>query len=122
MDSSNVSIALIDDDITTAQRLEEGLIALGYPVDVFADGEPFLDRFLLSPYDLVITDLKLRGMSGLEILRRVKSKREETEVVVITGFGSVDTAVDAIRSGAFHYLTKPIRLYEFQNLKYKALI
>jgi two-component system response regulator AtoC len=116
MDSSNVSIALIDDDITTAQRLEEGLIALGYPVDVFADGEPFLDRFLLSPYDLVITDLKLRGMSGLEILRRVKSKREETEVVVITGFGSVDTAVDAIRSGAFHYLTKPIRLYEFQNL------
>ena len=97
MDSINVSIALIDDDISTAQRLEEGLIELGYPVDVFADGEHFLDRFLLSPYDLVITDLKLRNMSGLEVLRRVKSKREETEVVVITGFGSVNTAVDAIR-------------------------
>lgn len=55
-------------------------------------------------------------MNGLEVLRRIKSANEDIEVIVITGFGSIDTAIEAIRCGAFHYLTKPIRLVEFQNL------
>lgn len=116
MNKNIVRIAVIDDDRITADRLQESLDTLGYAADVFYDGESFLQAFIISPYDLVITDLKLGKMDGLEILRQVKFKHEASEVVVITGYGSIDTAIDAIRSGAFHYLTKPIRLDEFQNL------
>ena len=64
----------------------------------------------------MVTDLKLPGMDGLEILRRVKAHGAETEVVMVTGYASVDTAIEATRMGAYHYLTKPIRLEEFENL------
>ncbi|MGD8472004.1 MAG: sigma-54 dependent transcriptional regulator, partial [Desulfobacteraceae bacterium] len=67
-------------------------------------------------HDLVITDLKLPDLSGIDILRRVKAHRRDTEVVVVTGFASIDSAIEAVRAGAFHYLTKPIRLAEFDNL------
>lgn len=116
MDNFFIRIAVIDDDKITADRLQEALYNLGYSADVFYDGESFLHSFSISPYDLVITDLKLGKIDGLEVLRQVKVRREASEVVVITGYGSIDTAIDAIRSGAFHYLTKPIRLDEFQNL------
>ena len=64
----------------------------------------------------MITDLKMPGMGGLDILRRVKARCSDTEVVVITGYASIDSAIEAVRAGAFHYLTKPIRLAEFDNL------
>ena len=116
MSSQLVRAAVIDDEAISGKRLQERLIDMGYPVDRFEDGESFLESFYGSPYDLVVTDIKLPGINGLEILRRIKVHKEDTEVVVVTGYGSIDTAIEAIREGAFHYLTKPIRLDEFQNL------
>jgi two-component system response regulator AtoC len=116
MDNLSVRIALIDDDRVTTKRLQEALNQWGYSVDVFHDGESFFDSSAPSSCGLVITDLKMGKMNGLEVLRRVKAENEDVEVIVITGFGSIDTAIEAIRYGAFHYLTKPIRLVEFQNL------
>lgn len=116
MENRIVRIAVIDDDKITANRLYESLDDLGYSADVFYDGESFLRAFSITPHDLVITDLKLGKIDGLEVLRKVKFKNKKTEVVVITGYGTIDTAIDAIRAGAFHYLTKPIRLDEFRNL------
>ncbi len=120
MDRSLVRVAIIDDEEISALRLQERLVELGHPVNVFFNGESFLDRFDLRPHDLVVTDMKLPGVDGLEILRRVKARRPETEVVVITGYATVDSAIEAIRAGAFHYLTKPIRLDEFENLISRA--
>jgi two-component system response regulator AtoC len=116
MTSQLIRIAIIDDEKISGLRLQEHLSEMGYPVDIFFDGESFLDSYLRAPHDLVVTDLKLPGVDGLEILRRVKARRLETEVVVITGYASIDSAIEATRSGAFHYLTKPIRLDEFENL------
>ena len=116
MDSAFVRIAVIDDEKISGMRLQEHLVELGYPVDLFFDGESFLKSDMCAPHDLVVTDLKLPGVDGLEILRRVKARRQETEVVVITGHASIDSAIEATRAGAFHYLTKPIRLAEFENL------
>ncbi len=121
MNSPLIRVAIIDDEKISGLRLQEHLTEMGYPVDLFFDGESFWASFLRAPHDLVVTDLKLPGMDGLEILRRVKAHRLETEVVVITGFASIDSAIEATRDGAFHYLTKPIRLDEFENLIGRAI-
>jgi two-component system response regulator AtoC len=121
MDSGLVRIAVIDDEQISGRRLQEHLSALGYPVDLFFDAESFLESYMRSPHDLVVTDLKLPGLDGLEILRRVKARQLETEVVVVTGYASIDSAIEATRAGAFHYLTKPIRLGEFENLISRAI-
>ena len=116
MNKHAVRIAVIDDEKISALRLQEHLVESGYPVDAFFNGETFLQSFAVSPYELVVTDMKLPGIDGLEIMGRVKSLRKETEVVVITGYATVDSAIEAIRAGAFHYLTKPIRLDAFDSL------
>jgi DNA-binding NtrC family response regulator len=121
MDRVQVRIAVIDDEKISGLRLQEHLAEMGHPVDLFFDGESFLESYLHAPHELVVTDLMLPGIDGLEILRRVKDRRPETEVVVITGYASIDTAIEATRIGAFHYLTKPIRLDEFENLIRRAL-
>ena len=116
MDKPPVRLAIIEDEKISGLRLQEHLVESGYPADLFFEGNSFLNAFLASPYDLVITDLKLPGPGGMEILRRVKARHRDTEVVVITGYASIDSAIEAVRAGAFHYLTKPIRLTEFDNL------
>ena len=116
MDKPSVRLAIIEDEKISGLRLQEHLAESGYPVDLFFEGSSFLNAFMASPHDLVITDLKLPGLSGMDILRRVKARRSDTEVVVVTGYASIDSAIEAVRAGAFHYLTKPVRLAEFDNL------
>ena len=116
MAKSSLRLAIIEDEKISGMRLQEHLTEAGYPVELFFEGNSFLNAFLASPHDLVITDLKLPDLSGMDILRRVKAHRRDTEVVVITGHASIDSAIEAVRAGAFHYLTKPIRLAEFENL------
>jgi two-component system response regulator AtoC len=116
MNKRNIRIAVIDDESISGMRLQEELSAAGYPVDLFYDGESFLESYRCVPHELVITDMKLPGVDGLEILRQVKARQKDTEVVVITGYATIDSAIDAIKAGAFHYLVKPIRLDEFDNL------
>jgi two-component system response regulator AtoC len=121
MNSPVIRIAIIDDEKISGLRLQEHLTEMGYPVDLFFNGESFLGSYRHAPHDLVVTDLKLPGVDGLEILRQVKARRLETEVVVITGYASIDSAIEATRAGAFHYLTKPIWLDEFENLIGRAI-
>ena len=116
MPKAQVRLAIIEDERISGLRLQEHLDEQGYAVDLYFEGNAFLEAFLASPHDLVITDLKMPGLSGMDILRRVKARHRDTEVVVITGYASIDSAIEAVRAGAFHYLTKPIRLDEFDNL------
>jgi DNA-binding NtrC family response regulator len=110
------AVALVEDDPVTSQRLESCLHDLGYRVAVFGEGESFLRGLAANAPDLLLTDLKLPGLDGLEILKRVKAVHPEVEVVLITGHGSIETAIEAIKAGAFHFLTKPFRLEEFRSL------
>ena len=116
MDNASVRLAIVEDEKISGLRLQEHLTESGHQVDLFFDGESFLDAFQAAPHGLVVTDLKLPGIGGLDILRRVKARSRDTEVVLITGYASIDSAMEAVRAGAFHYLTKPIRLAEFDNL------
>src|SRR6185436_1306291 len=105
-------ILIVDDEANARMALAELLRDEGYSVETAADGFkalPKLDDF--SP-DLVLTDLKMPGMDGLELMRKARDEEPERVVVLMTAFGSVDTAVAAMREGAADYLTKPINLDE----------
>ena len=102
------SVVLIADDDNSLRRvLEFQLREAGYEVLPVADGLAALEQFTAHPVDCVITDLRMPGLSGLELLRRTRAINRDVPVIVITAFGEVETAVEAMRAGAFDYITKP---------------
>jgi len=103
-------LLLIEDDAAFSRRLQANLRAAGYAVDAAGSGEQALEMLRAAYYDLVVTDIRLPGISGLEVLRRIKEGRDgldkDLPVVVLTSVRDVDTAVGAMRGGAVDYLTK----------------
>src|SRR5512134_1489691 len=98
----------IDDDPATLKALELLLTKAGHDVASASRGDQALALIDDTDFDIVITDLRLPDMSGLAILTRVKQKSPATQVVVITGFASIESAVEAIKLGAYDYMTKPL--------------
>ncbi len=92
-----------------------------YDLEVFLDGESALQRFEQIDFDLVLCDLRLPGMSGLEVLKTIRKQHPLCEVILITAYSSVESAIEAIRSRAFHYVTKPIKMAEIRLLVDRAL-
>jgi two-component system NtrC family response regulator len=114
-------ILLIDDDTSLRRVLEYNLQEAGYEVLAAADGDQGLAIFNEQTPDLVITDLKMPGMSGFELLSAIKSSSPQTLVMVITAFGAVETAVEAMKLGAYDYITKPFNRDELRLVVAKAL-
>ena len=114
-------IAIVDDEVTVCRRLSQALSRDGYEVEAFTTGHSFLDRMQEDPFDVVFCDLRLPDTSGMEVLARSKAIRSETEVIIITGYGSIDSAIEAIKEGAYHYATKPLKLNEIRVLTRGAL-
>jgi DNA-binding NtrC family response regulator len=106
------SILVVDDEANARNALAELLRDEGYRVETAADGFKALGKLEEGVPDLVLTDLKMPGMGGVELLERVRAQHEETIVVVMTAFGAVDTALDAMKKGAADYLTKPLNMTE----------
>ena len=99
-------ILIVDDEPEYRDVLASILASEGYTVEKAASGEEALRKFMSLPFDLVLTDLIMDGMNGVELLERLKAEDEETEVIVITGFGTVENAVEAMKKGAFSYFIK----------------
>jgi len=100
-------ILVIDDDTSLRRVLEYNLQEEGYEVETAASGEDGLKMFKQLQPDLVITDMKMSGMDGLKVLNSVKESAPDTLVIIITAFGTVDVAVEAMKAGAYDYITKP---------------
>jgi DNA-binding NtrC family response regulator len=109
---SKGSILVVDDEANARAALGELLREEGYSVETAADGFKALGKMEESRPDLILTDLKMPGMGGVELLERAKGLDDEIAVVVMTAFGAVDTAVDAMKKGAANYLTKPLNMAE----------
>lgn len=107
MDKLNTKILIADDDDSLRRVLEFQLQEAGYAVSTAENGAQALELFSGSDFDCVITDWRMPQMSGLEFMQRAVAIRNETPVIVITAFGDVETAVKAMRSGAFDFITKP---------------
>ena len=93
----------------------------GYEVTSAENGEQALEVITRHPFDLVLTDLRLTGMNGLDVLKATKQMSPETEVVVMTAYGTIEGAVEAIRTGAYDYLTKPFQTEELTLVAKRAL-
>lgn len=114
-------ILVIDDDNSLRRVLEYNLQEEGYDVKAASSGEEGLYLFGQAKPDLVITDMKMTGMDGLMVLKSIKERSPETLVIIITAFGTVDVAVEAMKSGAYDYITKPFNRDELKLTVKKAL-
>ncbi len=116
------TILVADDDDSLRRVLEFQLREEGYEVLSVAEGLEALNVFTGREVDCLITDLRMPGLTGLELLRRVSAIRGETPVIVITAYGDVETAVEAMRAGAFDYVTKPFNRDQILMTVEKALV
>ena len=118
---TNGRILVVDDDPSLRRVLQVQLEQEGYDVAVTASAQQTLSVLQLRHFDLVITDLRMPGMSGLELLKHARFQYPQTIVIMLTAFGTVDTAVEAMKAGAFDYLTKPVHSDEMSLVVHRAL-
>jgi two-component system response regulator AtoC len=116
-----MNIAVVDDEVIVQKRLKAALEKEGHQVDTYASGEELLGEIEGAAYDLVFLDVVLPGLDGMEVLKQLKARVPDTEVILITGQASIEAAVGAVKLGAFHYVSKPLKLEEIRNLAKKAL-
>jgi len=114
-------ILIIDDDTSLRRVLEYNLQEAGYAVGTAASGEEGLRLFDEISPALVITDMKMPGMDGMQVLKAIKERAPDTLVIMITAFGTVDIAVEAMKAGAYDYITKPFNRDELRLTVVKAL-
>lgn len=115
------NILVVDDERNILKLLSVTLKERGYGVETARAAEEAIERFNHTPFDLVITDLKLPGMTGIDLLEYVKSRNADVPVVMITAFGTIENAIEAMKKGAFNYLTKPVNPDEFLTVVKEAL-
>lgn len=114
-------ILVVDDDVSIGECVEMLLTSAGYECDLYHTGQAGLDRLFQKDFDLVITDLKLPDLSGLDIIAAVKQKDREIPVILMTSFSSVETAIQALRRGANDYIIKPFDNDDFMFSVRRAL-
>ena len=109
------NILIVDDEATIRASLKESLTTEGYTVDDAETAEAALARCHGTAYDLVVTDLKLPGVSGLEFLQALRNQSNATPVIMMTAYGDTDTAIEAMKLGAYDYIKKPFKLTEMKK-------
>lgn len=119
--SGQHKILVVDDEKITRQNLEHVFKKDGYHVNTASDGVQALDFLEKSAFDVIVTDLKMGKVDGMTVLEKAKAVNPSTEVIIITGYATVSTAIEAMKKGSYHYLTKPLRLDEIRSTIQKAL-
>ena len=117
----SVSVLVVDDQAPIRESMVITFRREGYAVVSAESGEQALEYLHKKPFDLVVTDMRLTGMSGMDVLTRSKELFPDTEVVVMTAYGTIEGAVEAIKSGAYDYLTKPFQPEELTLVAERAL-
>jgi len=111
---------VLDDEITVCERLKEFLEKSGMMVEIFTESTLAVERLTQKRFDVVVTDLKMKGPTGLDVLVTVKSENLPTEVIVITGYRTIEATREAECVGAYAFLDKPFRMEELGHLVKKA--
>lgn len=114
MDRTSVHLLIVDDDRISLDLLKEVLLKEGYRISTASSGEEAIALGMNHFFDIVITDVRMGNKDGMEVLKSFKTTSPETSVIMITAFGSMDTAIQAIREGAFDYISKPFKLEEIK--------
>ncbi|MBW7956387.1 MAG: response regulator [Deltaproteobacteria bacterium] len=112
MSEEKFKILIADDDLDLRELLVEAVRNWGYDVSLARDGEEALKKLRMDHFHMVITDLMMPGMDGLQLLQRIRELDSDILVIIITGYATIETAVKAIETGAYDYIAKPFRLDE----------
>jgi DNA-binding NtrC family response regulator len=122
MSTQKLRVMVLDDEPIVCKRLQPALEKLGFEVDTFTQSLEALHQVQSSqtPYDIVITDLKMKGIDGMRFLQEAKKQNPATEVIVITGFATLETAKESFQKGVFDFIAKPFKLTEIQEVVNKA--
>ena len=120
MEENKTSILILDDEPIVSKRLKPSLEKKGYEVEAFTTSKEALERIEERQFDIVVTDLKMEGVDGMQFLTRVKEKYPDTEVIVITGFATMATAKESFNKGVFDFLAKPFKLGEIADVIARA--
>src|ERR1700704_5195165 len=115
-------VLVVDDEASIRDLLAKTLALAEYDVDVAPDGRSALDRMRMYPYDLLIADLKMPGMDGLTVIREAKRYKADLPVIIITGFSTESSAIEAVNRGVAASLTKPFRVPQVLAAAAKALV
>jgi len=118
--SKNPEVLVLDDEAVVCERLEDYLEKKGLAVETFTDSTEALNRLQEKEFDVVVTDLKMDGPTGMDVLRTVKRAAYNTEVIIITGYATIETSREADVIGAFEFIAKPFKLSEVYKLIEKA--
>ena len=113
-------ILIIEDEKPLRELLEMELSRSGYKVESAADGEVGLEKYRQETFNVVLLDMRMPGMDGVEVLKQMRAETTLPEVIVFTGHGTIETAVECIKNGAYDYLTKPVKLDELEMVIDKA--
>ncbi|HBA54318.1 response regulator [Syntrophorhabdus aromaticivorans] len=114
-------ILVVDDNKELREILEEYLRVEGNVTDGAANGREALAKHGENPYDLIVTDLNMPEVTGMELIRSIKRDNDDTEFIIVTGYASLDSVVEAVKMGAFGYIIKPFRMEELKVVVKNAL-
>lgn len=118
---SKGKVMVVDDEKIVGDMARLSLEQDGYEVETFLSGEPALARLKETRFDVVVTDLKMKGIDGMEVLKTVRGMYPKTQVIMITAFANLDSAIEAIRGDVFDFFPKPVKIKELKASIAKAL-
>jgi DNA-binding NtrC family response regulator len=110
-----LDILILDDESVVCKRLKSGLEKNGYRIEIFSNSPQALKRLEEKSFDIVITDLKMEEVDGEQILERVKERSPTTEVIIITGYATMEYAYRCLEKGAFDFVAKPFKLEDLRK-------
>jgi DNA-binding NtrC family response regulator len=111
---SIAKVLVVDDEEIARKNLDHILQKEGYIVVMAASGAEALEKMKTSNFDVVLTDIKMENISGIDVLVKTKSKYPETEVIMVTAYASTDSAMDSLKKGAFQYIAKPFKINDIR--------
>ncbi|MGA2937988.1 MAG: response regulator [Syntrophobacteraceae bacterium] len=115
-----LEILILDDEPLVGWRLKPILQKEGYHVEIFVEPKEALARMQEKKFDIVVTDIHMAELNGLQVLENVKAKSPETKVIMITGYATLETAQEAVTKGAFDFIAKPFRIGTIRDVIMKA--
>ena len=116
----SLRVLFVDDEKSLQEFMRSELPRIGHEVAICPDGRAAMKVLEKSSFDVAILDLRMPGMTGIEVLEHLKQVAPDTEAIVMTGHASMETAIDAMRLGAFDYITKPCKLVEIEAILQKV--
>jgi len=116
----NLKVMLVDDEEIVCKRLKTALEKYGYMVDVFQSGKPAIERLKEKQYDIVVTDIRMDDVDGLDVLKAAREGSTRTKIIMITGYATAEVAREAQAKGAFAFIAKPFRPKDLHALLEKA--